>query len=249
MNIRGRDEVTHALRLRFEEDRRYQILRALLPISEWPLCIYDPGLTADARQERQNERREAGTLARDIRVKRTAEDDQAVYDDLLARVRVPAEENEMLWTMHEAPLVAWEAAALQGFAREMLEREAACTYAGERRLLHMDLSTLAWVLGLPAGENDEATLAALRRELGVTGTAREQQETPGSDTPLCGSYPGSREAVLAAHPTGPALSITAGDLIVLEVGEHQLLGKEELQGGMQQANHAKHKTGRGPRNS
>lgn len=165
MNILGRDEVTHALRLRFEEDRRYQVLRDLLPISAWPLCIYDPGLTADARKERQKERHEAGTLTRDIRDKRTAEDDQAVYDDLLARVRVKAEENEMLWVMHEAPLVAWETAALQDFARELLGREAAYTYAGEQMLLRMDLSILAWVLGLPAGENDEATVAALRREL------------------------------------------------------------------------------------
>jgi len=168
MPILTAEKVAGALAMRFEDERRYHVLRSLIPIGEWPLCLHEAHNIVRAREERQQERIKAGSATRMQGTERSEAEDQALYGELLERTRAIVGQDEFFWAMHETPVVAWDEASITSLAREEFAKYDAATYEGERLLRRMDLSTLAWVCGLEPGQDDEESVAGLRAHLGLS---------------------------------------------------------------------------------
>lgn len=171
----------------FTQEIRYNALRRLIPLREWPICLHESADIEDVREARLRERiaDKNDRRAHDAG-EHSKEEDKALYQELSERLRKANEDDLLRNAMYGEPSIEWSRGAIEAAAAKEIEKMDQEDDEGRRVIHRMNCSTYAWLLKIPAGKNDQETAEQLRSHLGIARPQADQpQELPdASESPL-----------------------------------------------------------------
>lgn len=156
-------ELNDAFATHGQADARFEILRDLLPIKDWPVPLYPDQVITEARIRRS---RQKGGI--DMQALRPAELIQVMPPEAVQELRElchqVAQENAMLMRMHKEAFYPYTEESVKRLAERLRKQIQPSSRRGTHEVTVAKLATLAWIAGIGSEEaqsDDEQANALL----------------------------------------------------------------------------------------
>lgn len=159
-------EVTASFATHAQADARYEVLRDLIPMADWPVALYTPTIIQSARIRRASEKNAIDPEAYNPAELIQTQDEEAVRE-IRAHCYAAALEEPRMVKMFATPFLPYTPESVLELATQLRAKITPTSRRGAHEVTLAQLATLAWIAGVEGGLTDEQQANLLLAQLNM----------------------------------------------------------------------------------